>query len=43
MQKNIEKNTFALFQKSNTYCTVKAYKIGAKDCGNITMPVLGLQ
>lgn len=39
-QQNLEKYTFGLPQKSNTYCTVKVYKIGAKHCCNVTIPVL---
>lgn len=38
-QQNLEKYTFRLPQKSNTHCTVKVYKIGAKHCCNVTVPV----
>lgn len=42
--KNLEKYTFGLPQKNNTYCTVKVYKIGAtKHCCYVTMPVQKVQ
>lgn len=39
-QQNLEKYTFGLLQESNTYCTVKVYKIGAKHCCDVTRTVL---
>lgn len=42
-QQNLEKYTFGLPQESNTYCTVKVYKIGAKHCCDVTRPVLRVQ
>lgn len=42
--KNPEKLTFGLFLKSNMYCTIKVYKIGAtKHCCNVSMPVYKVQ
>lgn len=42
--KNLEKLTFGLSLKNNTYCTVKVYKIGAtKHCCNVSMPVYKVQ